>query len=213
MGHKFAQLMFTEAAQKLQQQHGSRQQYERMEKYGPSHDQLGPHEIDFIEARDSFYMASIGENDWPYVQHRGGPAGLLKVIGERTLAFADYSGNKQYVTIGNLQRNDRVTLFLIDYARQARLKIIGHAEVVETSADPELTKRIGKADTDAKVERIVRIRVAAFDWNCPQHITPRYTREEIEKALDPLTKRMEDLEKENESLRAQLKQAESSRCS
>jgi hypothetical protein len=205
MGHKFAQLMFTEAAQKFQEQHGSRRRYEKMEKYGPNHDQLGPHEIDFIESGDSFYMASIGENDWPYVQHRGGPKGFLHVIDERTLAFADYSGNKQYITMGNLKRNDRVTLFLMDYTRQIRLKIIGHADVIETGVDPELTKRLDTADRGAQVERIVRIHVAAFDWNCPQHITPRYTQEDIERALTPLHQKMANLEKENERLRAELK--------
>jgi uncharacterized protein len=209
MSHKFAQLMFTEAAQKLQEQHGSRRQYEKMEKYGPSHDQLGPHEIDFIEARDSFYMASIGENDWPYVQHRGGPPGFLHVINERTLAFADYAGNKQYITMGNLKRNDRVTLFLMDYAHQVRLKIIGHAEVVQTSADSELAKKVSPADPGAKVERIIRIRVAAFDWNCPQHITPRYTQEDVERALGPLHQKMDEIEKENDRLKAELKEATS----
>jgi len=207
VAHKFAQLMFTEAVQKLQEQHGSRRQYEKIGKYGPDQEQLGPDETDFIGERDSFYMASVGENDWPYIQHRGGPPGFLYVIDDRTLAFADYSGNKQYITIGNLQWNNRVTLFLMDYARRVRLKIIGHAEILDVATDPDLAKKVGSIDPGSKVERIVRIQIAAFDWNCPQHITPRYTSEDVQRAFEPLHEKMENLQAENEKLRAALKAA------
>jgi predicted pyridoxine 5'-phosphate oxidase superfamily flavin-nucleotide-binding protein len=136
-------------------------------------------EWEFIARRDSFYMASVTEDGWPYVQHRGGPKGFLRVLDDRTLAFADFTGNKQYITAGNLATNDRVALFLMDYPYQARLKIIGHARVVE--GDTELEAKVRVAGYKAKVEWVMV--VVAFDWNCSQHITPRWTREEIEAVL------------------------------
>lgn len=182
MGHQYAKTMFTDAVRRLQQAQGSRAQYERIARSGASHDAFGPAEAEFISRRDSFYMASINPDGWPYVQHRGGPAGFLKVIDPTTLAFADYAGNQQYISMGNLETNDRVSLFLMDYPDQARLKIIGHAKRIALGADPTLEAAVHMASYRATVEGIVQIRLVAFDWNCSQHITPRYTLEEFEQA-------------------------------
>lgn len=179
MGHQFSKIMFTEAIKRLQEEHGSRATYERMAERGESMDALGPDEMLFIRRRDSFYMASQGENGWPYMQHRGGPAGFLKIVDPRTLAFADFSGNKQYVSTGNLSVNDRVTLFLMDYPHRLRLKILGHAEIVPLGADPSLEEKVALEDYKARIDRIIKIRVVAFDWNCSQHITPRFTEAEL----------------------------------
>jgi predicted pyridoxine 5'-phosphate oxidase superfamily flavin-nucleotide-binding protein len=187
MGRAFAATMFSEAAKRLQQQHGSRAQYERLAERGESRDALGLMEREFIKRRDSFYIASVTVDGWPYIQHRGGPKGFLRVLEGKTLAFADYAGNKQYITAGNLETNDRVALFLMDYPQQARLKIIGHARAVE--GDKELEAKVRVEGDDAKVERVVVIEVVGFDWNCSQHITPRWTEEEIEAASQVHVKR------------------------
>jgi len=181
MTQAYAKTMFSEAAKRLQERHGSREQYERLAAMGPREDALGPAEQEFIAQRDTMYLASITENRWPYVQHRGGPKGFLRVLDARTLAFADFAGNKQYITAGNLETNDRVALFLIDYPEQVRLKIIGHARVVE--GDRALEAKVRVEGYKAKVERVIVIAVSAFDWNCSQHITQRWTREEIEGAM------------------------------
>lgn len=167
-------------------------------------DRFTPNEAAFIAARDSFYMASVSETGWPYVQHRGGPPGFVKLIDERTLAFADYRGNRQYISVGNLRGDGRVALILMDHAERARLKIYAHAEAVALDADPALTERVIDTGYKAKPERIIRLRLDAFDWNCPQHIAPRFTREEIAEALGSVTERLESLEKENAELRAKL---------
>lgn len=161
-------------------------------------------EAAFIAERDSFYMASVSEGGWPYVQHRGGPPGFLKVLDETTLAFADYRGNRQYISVGNLDADDRVALILVDYPRRARLKILAHAERVALDADPALLARVRDGDDRARPERIFRLRLAAFDWNCPQHITPRFTEAEIGRAVQPLRDRLEALEIENRQLRERL---------
>lgn len=183
MAHQYAKTMFSEAAKRLQEQYGSRGQYRRMEESGATHDRLGMREAEFIDQRDSMYLASVTPDGWPYVQHRGGPKGFLRVLDERTVAFADFAGNKQYITAGNLATNDRVALFLMDYPEQARLKIIGHARIVEAGEDPALEEVVRVKGYGAKVERVMVIAVTAFDWNCSQHITPRWTREEIDAGL------------------------------
>ncbi|WP_243692146.1 pyridoxamine 5'-phosphate oxidase family protein [Caulobacter sp. BK020] len=162
----------------------------------------------FIAARDSFYMASMSETGWPYVQHRGGPPGFLRVIDETTLAFADFRGNRQYISVGNLDANDRVALILVDYPRRARLKILAHAERLALDAEPELLPKLLDPGYRAKPERIFRLRLAAFDWNCPQHIVPRFTEAEISRAVQPLHEKLEALEAENRALRERLAQAE-----
>ena len=184
MGSQYAKTMYSSAAAKrLQQQHNSRAQYERMAALGPPDEALGDFEQQFIAARDSFYLGSVTEAGWPYIQHRGGPTGFLHVLDGRTLAFADFAGNKQYITAGNLATNDRVSLFLMDYPHQARLKIIGHARIVELGADPALEARLQQPRDPARIERIFVIQVVAYDWNCSQHITQRFTEEEFARGV------------------------------
>lgn len=136
-------------------------------------------EAAFIAERDSFYMATVSETGWPYLQHRGGPVGFLKLVDEHTLAFADFRGNRQYISAGNLRANDRVCLFLMDYRRRARLKIYAHAQVLALDADPTLTDRVMVPGYRGRPERIVQLKLQAFDWNCSQHITPRWSEAEI----------------------------------
>jgi len=165
---------------------------------------LGPREREFLARRDSFYMASVSETGWPYVQHRGGPAGFLKAVDDQTLAFADYSGNRQYITTGNLVADDRICLFLMDYPHQARLKIYATAETVAFDADPDLLAAVADQAYGAKIERIFRIQLKAFDWNCPQHIVPRFTEAEIAAGTQTLRDRLIALEAENADMRARL---------
>ncbi|MGB5241032.1 MAG: pyridoxamine 5'-phosphate oxidase family protein [Prochlorococcaceae cyanobacterium] len=161
----------------------------------PEPDRLGAKEIAFIGARDSFYLASLTDAGAPYLQHRGGPVGFLRVIDERTLGFADYAGNRQLLSTGHLRREPRVALFLMDYPARRRLKIDGEAEVVPLQADPQLVELLGPQVAQAgEVERLFRIRVEAFDWNCPQFITPRFTEAELEARLRPLQERITELE-------------------
>jgi|GEM_PF-28744 len=178
MGHKFAEISFTPAVQAVQQAQGSRQNYLRMEAGEDFNHQIGVDEAAFISLRDSFYMASVSETNWPYVQHRGGPAGFLKVLDNKTLGFADYTGNRQYISTGNFVNNDRVALFFMDYPNQTRLKLLGRIRLVE-SDEVELLSAIEDNDYRARVERAFVIDVEAIDWNCPKHITPRYTLEEM----------------------------------
>ncbi len=182
MPHSFANVLFSEPVKRLQQQHGSRATYERMTSAGVGEQTFGQEEEDFIGSRDSFYMATVTPDGWPYIQHRGGPLGFLATINERTLAFADYAGNKQYITTGNLSVNDRLAMFLMDYPGRTRLKIIGHARVLEPGEDlgieAQLIPQPGKG-----IERIFVLDVVGFDWNCSQHITPRYTKEELQVAM------------------------------
>jgi uncharacterized protein len=158
----------------------------------------------FIADRDSFYIATVSETGWPYIQHRGGPRGFLKLVDNRTLAFADYRGNRQYISTGNLAADDRACLFLMDYARRARLKVYAHVEAVPLGADPELTQLVTVPGYKAKLERIFRLRLESFDWNCPQHITPRFTEREVNEGVRPLRQRVAQLEAENAELRARL---------
>jgi uncharacterized protein len=167
-------------------------------------DEFTPAEAAFIAERDSFYMATVSETGWPYVQHRGGPPGFLKVVDQKTVAFADYRGNRQYLSVGNLAADDRAALILVDYARRARLKILAHVKVVALDADPALAARVAEPTQKAKPERIFVLHLDAFDWNCPQHITPRFTEREITAAIQPLRERLQALEAENAELRAKL---------
>lgn len=158
----------------------------------------------FIESRTSFYMATVSQTGWPYVQHRGGPAGFLKVFDADTIAFADYTGNKQLISKGYLAGNDRVSLILMDYPRRARLKMIGHATMVEADTDPDLAQQLA-VEGQGPVERLVKIAVTAIDWNCPKYIEPRYTEAEIEAMIGP---RLKELAEENVRLRAALSDKE-----
>jgi uncharacterized protein len=168
----------------------------------PERDPLTHNEAEFIAARDSFYLGSISETGWPYIQHRGGPRGFLHVVNETTLAFADYKGNRQLLTTGNVSMNDRVALFLMDYQNRARLKILGHARVEDARAHPELVAQLADPKMQSAVERLVFIDVVSFDWNCPKYITPRYSLEEVEELAGPLRIRITELESELRAARA-----------
>jgi hypothetical protein len=202
MSRSFAERAFTPLVKKQQEQHGSRRQYARMEEIGEAGDRLTEFEREFIGDRDGFYMASTGETGWPYIQYRGGEKGFLHVLDDQTLGFADLRGNKQYITMGNLEHDDRVALFFMDYAHQMRLKILGRARVHESDgAAAELIAKLRVPAEKTPTEHAVIIHVEAFDWNCPQHITPRYTQEELAGTLEPLRKKMDALEAENVRLR------------
>jgi predicted pyridoxine 5'-phosphate oxidase superfamily flavin-nucleotide-binding protein len=149
-------------------------------------------------------MATIGSTGWPYIQHRGGPRGFLKVLDNQTIAFADFRGNKQYISTGNLLTDDRVALIMVDYPSQTRLKILGRAEILEGEKAKGWTDRVVVPEYKATVERVFVIHVEGFDWNCPQHITKRYTAEEIRAALEPMEIRLQKLEQENTKLRQEL---------
>jgi hypothetical protein len=202
MGHRYADLAFTPAVRAIQETLGSRKAYARLDQGPRRHDRLGPQEAGFIAARDSVYLATVSETGWPYIQHRGGPAGFVKVLDETTIGFADYRGNRQYISVGNLQTDDRVSLFFMDYPHQARLKLMGRARLVGIEAEPELIARLAMPDYPAKVERGFVIAVEAFDWNCSQHITPRFTPAEVTEAIAPLQTRLGELEAELAALSA-----------
>ena len=193
MPEHFHQLLFTPNVQSAQERAYGRIQVPPTES---SPDRLGPDETAFIARRDSFYLASISESGWPYVQHRGGAAGFLRVLDDHTLAFADLRGNRQLVSAGNLQSEERVALFLMDYPQRERLKILGRARVVALEDDSTLAAKLLANPATAKIaERFFIIDVVAFDWNCPKYITPRYTVAEIEAATQPLRDRIAQLEK------------------
>lgn len=202
----FGSLVFTPAVKALQARYGSRRQYARLAESESSPARLGLPESEFISERDTFYIATLGSTGWPYVQHRGGPKGFLKVIDERTIAFADFRGNKQYISTGNLMTDNRVAIILVDYPRQLRLKILGRVEIFE-GENADLKNWIEKVRDPlykAFTERVYVIRIEAFDWNCQRHIVPRYTEEEIREAVAPAENRMRELEEENQKLRKQL---------
>jgi predicted pyridoxine 5'-phosphate oxidase superfamily flavin-nucleotide-binding protein len=159
-------------------------------------DVLTDDEAQFIAARDSFYLSSVSENGWPYMQHRGGKPGFLHVVNQTTLAFADYQGNRQMLSTGNVAANDRVCLFLMDYPHRTRLKILGHARVKDARKNPELAVKFSEPDVRRIVERVFLIEVVSFDWNCPKYITPRFTAAEVEEAVAPLRRRIAALEAE-----------------
>ena len=193
MAHRFAEIAFTERVRAEQEREGSRESYARLEIGEPHHDRLGPAEAAFLSARDSFYLATVSETGWPYVQHRGGPPGFLRVLGPRTLAFADYEGNHQLVSTGNLAGDGRVALFLMDYANRRRMKILGRARVVDARQQPDRVAAL-LVEAGARVERIGEIEVLSFDWNCPQHITPRFTAEEVACVVEPLQREIAQLQ-------------------
>jgi hypothetical protein len=200
----FGNLAFTPLVKQLQERYGSRKQYERMEQSGASQDRLTDFEREFLADRDTFYWATTGSTGWPYVQHRGGPKGFLKVIDDRTLAFADFRGNKQYITTGNLLSDDRVAIILVDYPRQARLKILGRVEIFEGVKAEKWLARVRVEGYKATIERVFVIHVEAYDWNCPQHITPRYTAEEVQEGMRSVQERIQTLEQQNEELKKEV---------
>jgi uncharacterized protein len=182
MRRRFFELAFTPAVKAVQRRRGSRDTYARAA--GPGDDEadprLGAREAAFLSSRDSFYLASVSETGWPYIQHRGGPPGFLRVLDERTIGWAEFRGNRQYITTGNISGNDRVALFFMDYAARRRLKLLGRMQVLEAASRPELA--LAPDPGAGAVEGWALVRVEAFDWNCPQYITPRYTADELEAA-------------------------------
>ena len=203
----YADLMFTNAVQAEQDAIGSRGLY--ASRYAAKQDEpLGENEVAFLTGRTSIYLASVNSDGWPYVQHRGGPAGFIKVLDDRTIGFADYRGNKQLITKGNLSSDNRVSIFAMDYPRQARLKLQGCATLVNAADTPDLAHTL-TTPGQGRVERIMTITIAAFDWNCPQFITPRFDTAEMTALIGPEISRLEtrnaELEAENADLRDQLR--------
>ena len=192
MAAKFMQLVLTPAVQAAQEHYFGKHQSVAE---APERDPFTADEAAFIAARDSFYMATTNADGWPYVQHRGGPAGFLKVLGPHQLGFADFKGNRQVLTTGNLDGNDRVALFLMDYPNRERLKILGHARVLDARENAALADQLTPTpELRTRIERLFLIEVVSFDWNCPQYITPRFTEAEIEASIAPLKARIVELE-------------------
>ena len=194
-------IAFTPAVKALQERNGSRAGYARMAEKKDWHDTVTPDLAAFLAERDSFYLASASAEGRPYIQHRGGPKGFLKVLDDKRLAFADFGGNRQYISAGNLSENDQAAIFLMDYPNRRRLKLWGRARVVED--DPELLARLVEPGYKAKPERAFLFEVEAWDVNCPQHITPRYSEAEIAPALAKLQARIAELEAEVARLRGE----------
>lgn len=203
MAYKFLDLIATPSVRAAQAANGSRDMWEHFKGHR-TFDCFSDNETAFIEARDSFYMATVAENGWPYVQHRGGPPGFLKVLDEKTLGFADFRGNRQYISLGNIAADDRVALILVDYPNRARLKILAHMEARDLAAEPVLADRLALPGYKGKPERAFLLHLETFDWNCPQHITPRFTLADIEPAVSSLRSRIAELEAENQRLRAEI---------
>lgn len=193
MATKYLDLSFTDAVCRAQQQYyGSAGKITG----APPRDPLGPAEAEFIAARDSFYLGTVSESGWPYIQHRGGPRGFLKVVNPTTLVFADYKGNRQLLSTGNLSVNDHVALFLMDYMNRERLKLLGRARVEDVRDHPQLVAGIIDPKMRGSAERLVFVDVVSFDWNCPKYIRPRYSVEEIEEHVGALKARIAELEAE-----------------
>ena len=195
-------IAFTPSVKAIQEQMGSRKQYSRMEERGGWQDTVTQDLIEFIRERDFFYLATASADGRPYIQHRGGPKGFLHALDERTLAFADFTGNRQYISVGNLAENNKAFIFLMDYANQTRIKIWGTAEVIDN--DPDLLKKLTDPAYKGRPERVIRFTVEAWDVNCRQHIHPRFTEEEIMPTIEALRERIVELEAENKSLKSQV---------
>ncbi len=199
MAQVFSELMFTEHVRQMQEEQGSARMYARvLAEDAPAKDRLGEDERQFLSLRDGFYQATVTETGWPYVQFRGGPRGFLKVLDDKTIAYADFRGNRQYISDGNLKTNDRIAIIAVDYPNSARIKILGHAGL---SDDPDLIARVSDAGYKARVERAVVIKVEGFDWNCPQHLPVRLTMEELQPMLAPFQQELAQLRAENAELK------------
>jgi predicted pyridoxine 5'-phosphate oxidase superfamily flavin-nucleotide-binding protein len=200
MPHGFLDIATTPSVRAAQVAHGSAGLYDRVGA-GRALDRFGPAEQDFIAARDSFYMASVSETGWPYVQHRGGPPGFVKMLDDKTLAFPDFRGNRQYISLGNTAANGRVALIMMDYPARRRLKLYARIEPRDLATDTDLAARLELPGYRGVPERAFVLHLEAFDWNCPQHITPRFSENEITAAVAPLRARLAELEAENQALR------------
>ncbi|MBD3664246.1 pyridoxamine 5'-phosphate oxidase family protein [Sulfitobacter aestuariivivens] len=195
----YADIMFTAQVEAEQDAIGAKGAYAR--RYDAKHDEpLGEQERSFLTSRTSIYIATVNSDGWPYIQHRGGPLGFLKVLDDRTIGFADYRGNRQLITKGNLAGDDRVSVFAMDYARKARLKLQGYATLVNAADAQEMVEDL-QTEGQGRIERVMTIRIAAFDWNCPQFITPRFDTQEMTALVGPELSR---LETENAELKAEL---------
>ena len=194
MTARYLQTLFTDSVKAAQEKNGSRAAYARFDETISAPDALSDREAAFIASRNSFYLASVGENGWPYVQHRGGPRGFVKILGERQLGFADYRGNRQYVSVGNAAADPRVSLFFLDYPARARLKLLGRMRAIDPGEAADVAAPLIDEGYGAKIERFLLIEVEAFDWNCSQHITPRFTLDEIEPILSEWKQRVAGLE-------------------
>jgi uncharacterized protein len=203
MPYKFLETIATPSVRAAQAANGVGAMWENFKGHR-LFDRFTDNEIAFIGERDSFYLATVSENGWPYVQHRGGPPGFLKVLDEKTLGFADFRGNLQYISVGNIAANDRAALILVDYPNRARMKILAHMEARDLGADPQLAARLALPGYKAKLERAFLLHLEAFDWNCSQHITERYTMADIAPAVSSLRSRIAELEAENQALRAKV---------
>jgi hypothetical protein len=204
MARAFAEIGFTPQVLAEQARQGSAAGYAKfLTPDAAPADAIGPGEAEFIARRDGFYQATVSETGWPYVQFRGGPRGFLKVLDEQTLAYADFRGNRQYLSVGNLRGDDRVALILVDYPNRRRLKVWGHARIVELADDAALVARLHDPAYKARPERAVVITIAALDWNCQQHLPERYTLEELEPALAQLRHELQRLRAENAALRGE----------
>lgn len=211
MSKHYGAIAFTEAVRDVQRDHGSHAFYDRKRVQGtavPGTDALTEDEKDYLAERDSFYLATVSETGWPYVQFRGGPIGFLRIIDDHTIGWADFRGNLQYISTGNVVGDNRVALIAMDYLHRRRLKIYGHARVVAADQDPTLVGSFADPAYDAVVERVVLVTVEAFDWNCPQHITERFTIEELDTYLAPLHGQLAALRAENAQLREKLDRGE-----
>jgi predicted pyridoxine 5'-phosphate oxidase superfamily flavin-nucleotide-binding protein len=193
MGNRYTEIVFTPSVKRIQDAKGSRRAYARLEGGPDSNAELGEDEVQFITSRDSFFLASTGETGWPYVQHRGGPVGFLKALDDHSIGFSDFRGNRQYVSFGNIAMDDRVALILMDYPQRARLKLLGHARNI-ASDEVELLETLRTPLHKSRPEGGMHITVVAFDWNCPQYITPRYTENEMGHLVRDLKARIADLE-------------------
>lgn len=192
MPRKFTQLAFTPAVKAIQEQKGSRETYARFEQSGPENDTITPEIAEFIAQMDGFYLGTVSSNGYPYIQFRGGNSGFLKTLDHKTLGFADFRGNVQYVTVGNLSQNDKAFLFLMDYRHRKRLKIWGKARYV--TGDETLIEHLKVPGYEAQIEGVILFEVEAWNWNCPQHIPIRYSYEEVTQMITPLQTRIQELE-------------------
>lgn len=199
MKQSISDVAFTSSVKAIQTRRGFRKQYERIEQRGRWQDGINEDRANFIAERDSFYFATASADGRPYIQHRGGPKGFLKVLDEHTLAFAEFAGNRQDISLGNLAENDKAFIFLMNSAEQTRVKIWGNAQVVED--DPELLAQLTDLKYRGKPERVIRFRVEAWDVNCPQHIPVKYSQEEVNFLVQPLRERLAELEAENAALK------------
>ncbi len=201
----FAEIAFTPTVQALQEAHGSRAAYARMQAESNAGEGLGARESAFLSAADSCFLATVSETGWPYVQHRGGPPGFMRTLSPNRIAWAEFRGNRQYVSTGNVANNDRVSIIVMDYANRQRLKLMGRLRLQE-SADtaPDLLRAVELPAYRACVERVALVEIEAFDWNCPQHITQRFTIAQVESASLPLRERINGLEAEVRTLREKI---------